>query len=278
MDTVLRDTKVISKDLISEVKDLPKAKLGAFLVFNIIIAPCSLLLLCLLLGALLAGTEGWSLLNGFLYVACAVTGTGPFFKAPVKESLFREICEIVISVIALTVSGGIMGISCMFSIVNDLPAKLGIENDDSVSLLRSTFCVLIAIPAFVIAFGALFAFVFSLLEDLAFSIAFKYIIQTVCGTTLTSASPERFISQLLSMMIAIMALSVTSVVVGIVGSMKILQDTVDRTERLTSSATRKSLDEGGELSTTRRDKVAPEPQIPSDELPDNELAIPEADI
>ena len=87
------------KDGFLSSAELRKSSLASFLLFNIILAPGYLLLTCLCLGAILADIEGWTILQGFYYVACNVTGIGPFF-VPEALSDFGEAVVVATSIIA----------------------------------------------------------------------------------------------------------------------------------------------------------------------------------
>jgi hypothetical protein len=196
----------------------------SFLVFNFMIAPLCLFIICIILGGILAAVEGWSFLNGFYFIANDVTGTGPFFSDPGEISVFGEIMEIIISVIAVTCAGAVVGLSALMSLSSDLPNKLGIIDSPK----RGAFAIFIIIPAVVILFSFILGALFAWGEGWAVRSGFEFIIQTVCGLAapLTGEAPKSDHAKIFALLIAVAALGITSVIVGLVGAMAICETTV----------------------------------------------------
>ena len=104
-----------------------KSRIASFLVLNFVLAPTAIFAVCMLLGVALSAAEGWTIFNSFLFLAQDIAGiANPFFNPKDKLTVFGEIMEITISIIALTAAGTIMGLATLLTLASELPDKLGI--------------------------------------------------------------------------------------------------------------------------------------------------------
>ena len=77
--------------------------------------------------------------------------------------------EIVISIVALTISSGIVGLSCIMSLASDLPGRLGVVDSPG----RGAIAILAVVPAMVLVFCAALGALFAGLEGWAFRDGFE---------------------------------------------------------------------------------------------------------
>jgi len=89
-----------------EAAEVHKSSVTSFLIFNFVISPLFIFIVCGILAGLLAAVEGWTYKQAFYFVACDVTGTGPFWSPPAAHelSMLGEIMEIIVSILAGDVS------------------------------------------------------------------------------------------------------------------------------------------------------------------------------
>lgn len=153
-----------------------RSSLQAFLWFNFVLSPALILLICILLGAILAAVEGWSFANGFFYVAGTVAGVAQSTEVT-EMTLFGEVAEIVISILALTITGAVVGLASIMSLSTALPEKLNVRDSPS----NAALVLLVFIPVAVLLFCAGAGGLFALTEGWAFRDGFEYLVQTVCG-------------------------------------------------------------------------------------------------
>ena len=134
------------------------AGLASFFIFNFCIAPAIVLVSSFLLGLALSLIEGWSLKNGFYFVSQDVTGVGPFFYPDVSElSPAGEIAEILIAIMAITISGSVIGFSSLLSLSTGLPAWMKVVHSPT----RGAFTVFVTVPIAVLVFCFALGFVFA---------------------------------------------------------------------------------------------------------------------
>lgn len=209
-----------------------KGALHSFFVFNFFIAPSMILGICVALGALLALCEGWSFKNGFYFVAGTVTGVSSAKTSSStgsELSLFGEVAEVIICILALTLTGGVIGLASIMSLATTLPEFLNVRD----SVLNGLLTMLVFIPLLVLLFCALAGGLFSLSEGWDFRSGFEYLLQTLCGLTtpLTLRTPDGDRGMVISLVFAIAALGITSVIIGLVGHMAICEQTIEAIEK-----------------------------------------------
>ena len=205
-----------------------RVSIASFLIFNFLIAPVLILLICVVLGALLAVCEGWPFKDGYYFVAGSISGAAGFTKGSHDDlTIIGEILEILISITALTLAGGVVGLASIMSLSSELPEMLNVN--DWRNALATLF---VFIPVVVLVFCFLTGALFALLEGWPLRDGFEYIVQTVCGLAnpLTSAVPESDHAKVVALVFAVASLGITSVIVGIVGSMALCEETIDALE------------------------------------------------
>ena len=207
-----------------------RSNLHAFLCFNFILAPVLVLFICVVMGAILALCEGLPFEEGFYFVASSVSGARGIYDSEENNELtvMGEILEIFISVIALTLAGGVVGLAAIMSLSVDFPRELHVN--DSV---RNAVCTLLVfIPVLVLAFCVVCGGLFAASEGWDFRSGFEYITQTVCNlaANLTPRQPESHGGKTIAVIFAIASLGITSVIVGLVGHMALCEHTIEMLE------------------------------------------------
>ena len=136
--------------------------------------------------------------------------------------------EILISILALTLAGGVVGLASLLNLSNDLPKRLRIKDSPA----RAAITLLVFVPLFILTFSAIFGGLFALAEGWDFKEGFEFLVQTICGlaTPLTERVPEHSIGQVIALLFAIASLGVTSVIIGIVGQIALCNHLVDAIE------------------------------------------------
>lgn len=228
----------VGKEAEHEESSRNRSSLHAFLWFNFLISPFLIVVVCLTLGGLLALVEGWGFADGFYYVAGTVAGISQSSEVDEEMSLFGEIMEIIISILALTMTGAIVGLAAIMSLSTALPDFLDVKD----SLTNASLTLLVFIPAFILFFCAVSGGLLAVSEHWAFRDGFEFLVQTVCGLSspLTARSPEGDQGKVIALVFAIASLGITSVIVGLVGHMSLCEDTIvaieDAVERFEARA------------------------------------------
>ena len=205
-----------------------RVPISSFLIFNFLVAPVLVLLICVVLGALLAACEGWPFKDGYYLVAGSISGAAGFTNGSEDElTIIGEILEILISITALTLAGGVVGLASIMSLSSELPEMLNV-NDRKNALVT----LFVFIPVVVLVFCFLTGALFAAAEGWPLRDGFEYIVQTVCGLAnpLTSAVPESDHAKTIALVFAVASLGITSVIVGIVGAMALCEETINALE------------------------------------------------
>ena len=234
------------------------SSLHAFLLFNFLLAPILVLIICVILGGLLSVCEGWPFKDGFYFVSGSVSGANGFTKNSEEElTIVGEILEILISITALTLTGGVVGLASIMSLSSMLPEVLNVNNTTHAALT-----LLVFIPVVVLTFCMITGGLLAACEGWSFRAGFEYIVQvcvydpssfvlfpshhstsdcsrgcallsqTVCGLAvpLTEEVPEGDTGKTVALIFAVAALGITSVIVGVVGAMALCEETIEALE------------------------------------------------
>mmetsp|Transcript_12535 Transcript_12535/g.33562 ORF Transcript_12535/g.33562 Transcript_12535/m.33562 type:complete len:364 (-) Transcript_12535:120-1211(-) len=94
------------------------AQIGGFLLGVLVLVPAVIVLICLVLGAMLAGGEGWPLRVGFLYVVGNVAALGNPLVNDSPVSVGGEVLDVFISLWAVSISGIALGVIGSFTLPN----------------------------------------------------------------------------------------------------------------------------------------------------------------
>lgn len=201
-----------------------------FLVFNFGISPFIILITCIILGGLLGLVEGWTIENGFFFVAAVVTGLPtPFFTPDMDEiTIVGEFAEIIISLLTVTIAGGVVGLAGLLNISTMLPHWLQIRD----SPRNTAVTIILGIPATVLIFCAALGGIFALAEGWNYRCGFEFLVQTICGLSfpLTDRVPSHSSGKIIALVFAIASLGITSVIVGIVGQVALCDATISSLE------------------------------------------------
>ena len=178
------DSLDLNKDGRISRSEARKSTVFSFIVFNFLVAPSMVFIVCMVLGFVLALAEGWEPLQGFYFVACNVTGAGPFWspKDNTDLSVFGEVMEIIISIVSTTLSGAIIGLAALMSLASVLPEKLDIVHNARRGMLTIFLVIPIAVIVFCFIVGSLLAVV----EGWPVRAGFEFLITTVRQRTTRS--------------------------------------------------------------------------------------------
>lgn len=190
--------------------------------FLFVMVPILVASLSVVLGAVLAGVEGWSWGRGFMYIISAVTATPLTSDSPLTA--FGGILDCVIAIWSLAINGSIIGMTCllpwMSGLVDSLNSRVAVGKDHHALGHWLVLCFFIG-PVIMIAAFLVLAIPLSLAEGWDFNIAFLYICGPQLGlpNPLVPNSPTSFSGQAFDLLISCWGLALSNTVLGLIGGL-----------------------------------------------------------
>ena len=210
--------------------------------------PALIMLTATLIGAVIAGCEGWTVTIGYRYMISAMCGLGNPLTGRTPLSFHSKIIAIVAASWQLAIGGTIVGLSGAIPIldraltaldsfcsrlamragcVKTAPngrASFSVEDSVLPSVLALVIASVVIIPVIMLLIALVFGTIIALCEGWTLTVGFMYFAgnMTGLGNPLTNSSPETPMGSLIDVIVSCWVIILSGAFLGVICNMKLV--------------------------------------------------------
>eukprot|EP00418_Pyrodinium_bahamense_P079320 CAMPEP_0179067190 /NCGR_PEP_ID=MMETSP0796-20121207/29363_1 /TAXON_ID=73915 /ORGANISM="Pyrodinium bahamense, Strain pbaha01" /LENGTH=310 /DNA_ID=CAMNT_0020764215 /DNA_START=32 /DNA_END=964 /DNA_ORIENTATION=+ len=186
------------------------------------VIPLSMMLVCLIMGPILASIEGWSVILGIEYMVTNVLGLQDPLTDIIPDSTFGNIVDIIMSLWAMVLFTAAMGLAASMSMVSHTTQRMP---STTCGLLRY---MLIHVPTLLILVSLATGAIMSAIEDWSVFDGFLYMAGVMCGLAnpLVDNVPDSPWACFVEVLCVSVELSLGGAIIGIISAHPLAQRVV----------------------------------------------------